>query len=600
MTPSALTDGSATIEHLDKTVFAEKSRPPRFTGATKPRPPLADDVVIARMKAAKNGPAITKLLEGDTSAHGGDDSAADLALMNALAFWTARNADQMERIFGASALAHRDKWQNRKDYRDRTIAVAIQSCREVYDPRRNDTLADIARNLTDVGNGARFAIQHGDRLRYCHTRTMWMYWDESRWCWDYSGRVIALAIQTALSIFDEAKTEPDDARRAALSKWAVASQKRDRIAAMLAMAQHEMTIGVADLDANPWMLNCVNGVVDLHSGALLPHSPANFITRMSGAEYNPDAKCPRWLAVLDRAFASDALLIAYFQRLSGVFLTADVTVQEFWVAHGEGNNGKSVILDTLIGVMGDYAGIAPESLVATRHSEEHPTDLAGMAGRRLIVASETEAGSTLRLQLIKRMTGDATLRARYMRCDYFDFARTFKLILVTNNRPRVPENSEAAWRRVRLIPFTVIVPPEERDPQLLQKLRDEWPGILAWAVQGCLAWQRDGLGAPPAVLAATAEYRADQDTIGEFLAEQCAAEPNAVAFASDLYLEYQRFAESAGEHPVSQRRFGSALASRGFSSERCTRTNRRAWGGIRLKRYPTCQISRANRSVKLA
>jgi putative DNA primase/helicase len=251
-------------------------------------------------------------------------------------------------------------------------------------------------------------------------------------------------------------------------------------------------------------------------------------------------------------------MISYLQRIAGLLLTGDISVQELFVFWGSGANGKSVCCDTICGMMGDYAGLAPPALLTNNRlgGGEHPTEIADLDGRRAIVGSESEEGATLKIQLVKRLTGDATLKGRFMRQDYFEFPRTFKLILATNNKPRILENTNAVWRRLRLIPFNVVIPPAEQDPKLLDKLRTEWPGILAWAVRGCLDWQKNGMQTPSEVLVATADYQTEQDVLTEYITARCSTGEKVKVSRTELFSSYQSWAVQSGErHPLERNAF---------------------------------------------
>jgi putative DNA primase/helicase len=268
--------------------------------------------------------------------------------------------------------------------------------------------------------------------------------------------------------------------------------------------------------------------------------------------------------------------------MAGVFLTGDITEQLFWVLHGQGGNGKNKFIEAIGGILGPYSVQAPESLLTVRKGgAEHSTELAGLAGSRLVVASETDAGAMLRLQLVKKLTGDERFTARRLYSDYCEFDRTFKLILMTNNKPRITEQSEAAWRRIVLIPFDVIIPPEERDAQLGEKLKAEWPGILNWMIAGCLQWQESGLQPPPEIANASSEYRANEDSIGRFISECCETGDRCKVPARILYNEYRHWAESNGEYSTAQKRFNEALLAHGFDEIRSN--SGMMWIGIAVK-----------------
>lgn len=441
-------------------------------------------------------------------------------------------------------------------------------------------LADVARELSDIGNAARFTVQHGADVRWCEAWGCWIVWTNKRWERDTRRRVIELAMQTALSLFAEAASaKPDD--RKAVGEHAARSQRRERLAAMLDLAKPMLPIAPNDLDADDWILNCPNGTVDLRTGELREHCREDFVTRMTRVHFDAAAHCPRLAAFMQRIFNGDRSLIDFIQRLLGHTLTGDISEQVLPVAFGAGANGKSVLFDTLLGIMGEYADLAAPDLLMQRSSDEHPTEVADLMGKRLIVASETEKGRKLRVQLVKRLTGDATLKGRFMRMDYFTFQRRFKTILVTNNKPRVTEDSEAVWRRIRLIPFAVVIPPAERDKSLTAKLIAEGPGILAWLVRGCLDWQRHGLAEPDAVKAATGEYRAESDPLRDWLADCCELDDeHAWTTTRELRQSYTAHAEERGDKPLGTRNFTDALSAHGCVARQ--RSEGRGWYGIRL------------------
>jgi putative DNA primase/helicase len=351
---------------------------------------------------------------------------------------------------------------------------------------------------------------------------------------------------------------------------------------MVALARSRKWIAVAmdEFDADPRLFNCRSGTVDLRTGELKPHRREDLITRLAPVEYRPDAACPLFDAFLETTFSGNPELTEFVLRVLGMGLTGDVREQHLYIFHGAGNNGKSVLLDTVAGLMGEYASEAPPDLLADRKGERHPTEIADLCGRRLVVASETEENSILRLQLVKRLTGNARIKGRFMRQDFFEFERTHKLVLVTNNKPRIRENTEAAWRRLRLVPFDHIVPKEQRDKKLLARLRDEWPGILAKLVAACIRWQRDGLTEPEAVLVATEQYRKESDEMAQFIGDCCVVSPTSWVASSALRDEYEKWCKERGMRPLWGRAFTERLRERGFKPEKCDGV--RGWIGVAL------------------
>ncbi len=452
----------------------------------------------------------------------------------------------------------------------------------------------VAALMTDVGNAARLVQRYGNRIRYCYGPEQWLVWDGRRWKIDERGMIVRLCKKTALAILDEAKKVEGDAQDE-LIRWAMSSQKRDRLTAMAALAQPDVAVGPDDLDADPWAFNVLNGTIDLRTGEIEPHNQTDLITKLAPVEFDPDATCPRFDAFLERTFAGDVDLIRFVQRWHGHCLSADIREQYLPIYHGEGNNGKSVLLDTLSAVMGDYAGEAPPDLVTVRKHPEHPTEIADLLGKRLVIASETERDAELRLQLIKRLTGNARLKARRMRQDYFEFGRTHKMILVTNNRPTIKEDTEAAWRRLRLVPFDVIIPKDERDPDLIRKLSHEYSGILSWMVCGCVDWLREGLTEPDAVTIATEAYRGAANSLDAFLIERCSMADGLMCATSDLLAAYGEWCAQHRRVPLQGKALAAALKAQGCIPTKVS--GQRHWIGLDLDDDPRGQNGRNGRQV---
>lgn len=412
----------------------------------------------------------------------------------------------------------------------------------------DDEAAPTEIRCTDIGNARRFAHMHTGIARYCHELLRWYVWDGRRLREDATGEVLRKARRVVAEMWRELPGIADRRERDERYAWSKRSESAERLAAMVRLAQSEPGIHVAadELDADRWLLNCLNGTIDLRTGALLPHDPGNLITRLAPVAYDPRATAPTFASFVERILP-DPGLRAYVQRVLGYCITGTVGEQLFPIAHGSGANGKSTLFDLVRHVLGDYCGDAPESLLIARTHPEHPTELASLMGRRLVLASETEQAGRLRVQLMKRLCGDSTLTARFMRGDYFSFARTFKVWLVTNNRPQIAETTEAVWRRIRLIPFDVTIPPDERDPDLPEKLKSESPGVLRWLVEGCLAWQREGLADPPAVTTATGHYRSESDPLADFVNERLVIGHRCRVSRADLWSAFQSWNASTGE-----------------------------------------------------
>ncbi len=437
---------------------------------------------------------------------------------------------------------------------------------------------------TDLGNAERLVKRHGQDLRYCHPWKTYLVWDAQRWRRDDTAEVMRRSKDTVRSIYVEAAACDDDDERSALAGWAKASESAQRLKAMAELARGEEGIPIlpSDMDADPYLLNALNGTIDLRTGELLDHDRTNNITKLAPAVYESDADCPTFLTFLEE-IQPDPAIRDFLQRMAGYGLTGDTSEQCLFFLHGGGANGKSTFLNVLHDLLGDYAKEAAPELLTTHGGDRHPTELADLFGARFVTSSEIDDGKRLAEALVKQLTGGDTIKARFMRTDFFQWVPTHKLFLAANHRPIIRGTDHAIWRRIHLIPFEVTIPPERRDKQLAVKLAKERAGILRWAVEGCQLWRRDGLQVPDAVRTATDVYRAEQDVFGDFLAEHCLVEPQAYALSSDLYSTYCKWAEGAGEKTVSQNQMGRALTERGFLRAREeTGSRRRIWRGLRL------------------
>jgi putative DNA primase/helicase len=596
-TPTTIEDRTPQLAALHAKLFGPTGNGRERTASRATSTIVSDDdaTLVDRARHAKNGDKFTALWMGDTSGHGGDDSAADLALCSHLAFWTGADAGWMDRLFRQSGLM-RPKWDRRhgaQSYGRLTIQRALGNCRETYrGPTRTDPAPDPERpanmaaneHLSDMGNARRLVAVHGADLRYCHTWGGWVAWDTRRWLRDDSGEAVRRGKDVVRTIYREASGCTDKDQRTALAKHAARCESESKVRAMLAMAESEpeLVIRPEDFDQDLWLLNVQNGTLDLRTATLRPHRREDLITKLAPVVYDADAAAPTWAAFLDRIFDGNADLIAFIQRAIGYSLTANMREQAWFLLHGPGRNGKSTLLRTITDLLGDYATWTPTSTLLAKRGEHVENDLARLRGARMVAAVEAEGGRRLAEALVKQLTGGDAVTARFLYSEYFTFTPVFKLWFGTNHRPEIRGTDLAVWRRIRLVPFVVTIPEAEQDSELPDKLRAEFPGILRWAVEGCLAWQRDGLGWAEAVREATSEYRSSQDIIGEFLAECCVVEQDASVGATDLYRAYVAWCEQAKEHPESQRRFGDTLSERGFTSVRHRGTNRKTRVGVRL------------------
>jgi len=465
--------------------------------------------------------------------------------------------------------------------------VGLESNGKVHQfPGRPDT----ATSKTDLGNAERLVAQHGADLHYVYAWDKWLVWDGRVWRTDDTGEVERRAKQTVRAIYAEAADAEAAEERKALAGHAKSSEGRARIEAMISLARSEPGIAITpeQLDADPWALSTPNGTLDLRTGELREHRREDHITKLTPVEYDPDAAAPTWAAFLERILPSEELR-AFVQRAVGYSATGDTSEQCMIINHGGGANGKSTFQEAIAAALGDYAMRAPTEMLLAKRTSGIPNDVARLKGARFVAASETEEGRRLAESLVKDLTGQDTITARFMRAEWFDFEPTHKLWLSTNHKPEIRGTDTAIWRRIRLVPWTVTIPPAQQDKKLAARLRDDLPGILAWIVQGCLEWQREGLRPPEEVRRATGRYRAEMDVLAAFIDEECVVAEHATASAKALYSAYRAWCEENGEKPETQRRFGGRLKERGFESGRITTGARKGaveWYGIGLAGGP--------------
>lgn len=432
----------------------------------------------------------------------------------------------------------------------------------------------IERPFTDAGNAERLHALYGDRFRYSHPQRAFFVWDGTRWAQDERGAMRHLARETARELYSQAWDVKDADLQDQIIKHARKSEGSQAISNMLKEAGCIPGVAVLpdELDRGALLLNVRNGTLDLRTGELRPHRREDLLTKMAPVDYEPGAKCPRWLRFLGEVFAPHPDIPDFIQRAVGYSLTAETREECLFLCYGTGRNGKGVFLKTVCDVLGDYASTADFSAFLVRKNDGPRDDIANMRGRRLVRAEESNEGARLAEGIVKTLTGGDRVRARRLHENSYEFDPTWKIWLATNHKPAIRGTDPAIWSRLKLIPFEVSFAGRE-DRGLKQRLRDELPGILAWAVEGCLRWQEDGLEFPDSVLNATAEYRDESDHVGRFIAEECVTLPNCQSPARSLYGAYRKWAEAAGEGELTETEFGRRMIDRGYQRKRMNRGN---------------------------
>jgi putative DNA primase/helicase len=433
--------------------------------------------------------------------------------------------------------------------------------------------------FSDDALATRFAEQHENRLRYVAAWNQWLEWDGRRWLPDKTLLASHLVRRCCRKVAKECNSKPKISVAIASAKTAFAVERLTR-------SDRKFAATTEQWDTDEWLLNTPAGVIDLRTGKRRVHRQLDYMTKMTGVA--PDGSCSieTWIKFLERVTGGDGDLIGFIQRMAGYALTGSTRDHALFFCYGTGANGKSTLLNALTGCIGDYHRASPIETFTASATERHPTDLAGLRGARLVTSVETEEGRRWAESKIKALTGGDKIAARLMRQDFFEFIPSFKLIIAGNHKPGLRSVDEAIRRRFHLLPFVVTIAAAERDETLSEKLKAEWPGILAWMIQGCLDWQARGLAAPEVVQAATSAYMEAEDTFAAWF-DECAVRDNgSFETTGDLWASWDSYAKRVGEFPGSAKKFSQRLEDQGaaIGVRRHRTETHRGFLGLRLIR----------------
>lgn len=408
--------------------------------------------------------------------------------------------------------------------------------------------------------------QNNNNIRYCPEINTFLLWDGQRWKKDRDGAIKRLAMKMVRSLYDVKDViEPE-----VQLKWAKSCESRSKLESIteLTKSLQGVPISINELDKENYLVNCLNGIINLKTGELMPHDKKYNITHLLEFEYKPynaETDCSRWIQFLCEITNNDLELMRYLWKLAGLCLSGDTSEHLLNIFYGmQGRNGKGIFIQVLQDILGELQCVLPFATFEPRNTGGIPNDIAMMAGKRLVIAQESNEGKRLDEAIIKSLTGGDMLTGRFLRAEFFNFKPTHKIIMVTNNRPVIKETSNSIWARLRLIPFEVSFEGRE-DKHLDEKLHNELPQILAWMVAGFAEWQREGLNPPVCVVDACKEYRAGEDTIQIFINECCYVNGNVNVIAKDLYDAFINWAVRNGEKPISRRVFNDRIRQRNFS-----------------------------------
>lgn len=500
--------------------------------------------------------------------HGGDHEAAAKALA------ADGYGKQPEHRRDTSAL---DEWTRELQTNQQTTTTATES-----EPAGND--APKIYEPTEDGNALRYADTYAGQLLYILEHGAWAAWDGHVWNLENGDQV---AVENARRLV---RALPAETKQEAA--WRKKSQARSNITNTISLASNTkgMYANMTKFDTNPWLLNTPNGIVDLTSGEISDPDPATLCLRSTNCGADPNMATPVYDRFMDQTFMSDTALIQYVQKIFGLTLIGEVKEQLFLFFHGVGANGKSTLLELYKHILGTgdtgYATVLPAEAFLTNAGNRHPAEIAKLAGARLAVTSETEEGQHFAEARVKQLTGADTISARFMRQDWFDFTPSHTLIMVSNHEPDVSAGGQAFWRRIRKIPFNYVVPEKDRDPNLLNKLIQESPGILWKTILATIDYHKNGIGeTPAAVLAATREYESEQDTVKMYIQECCKiGNPNQQGYSikvAEFRQEYETWCRINDFEPVGSKTLTQRMKAYGVES--CKSGSVRYYAGVRVE-----------------
>ena len=544
---------------------------------------VTDKDIIDKAMNSSSGMKFARLFNGDTSDYDNDDSRADMALCSMLAFWCNKDISMMDRIFRQSKLM-RSKWDEkhgRDTYGNITMEKAVESCMNTYSPtvpKENDFSVNIGNfepkrnySLDDTGNAERMSDMFHEVIRYNYTDKKWMLYDKIKWIYDNSGIIYHLidksveAMQAEKEWYIQQDKENNDENQTRFKTWEKhykKSRSNNSKKALEKEVQHYVPVTPNNLDRHKMLLNTPTGVIDLNDFSVRKATPKDYFTKSVNANFDKTAKCPLWDKFLERIFDGDKDLIRYVQKVIGYSLTGSTAEQCAFFLYGTGRNGKSTFLDVIRELFGDYArNIQPETIMIKNNNGIN-SDIARLKGARLVTTVEPNEGLRLNEGLLKQLTGGDIITARKLYAEEFEFKAEFKLFMATNHKPIIRGTDLGIWRRVHMIPFTVVIPENEVDRQLTEKLMQELDGIFVWALRGVAMYHKEGLKMPTAVQQAVDEYKKEMDVVSKFL-DECTEKAFAKSVkAINLFKAYMEWCDINSEYKMSNTKFGKEITQK--------------------------------------
>ncbi|MDR0794924.1 MAG: hypothetical protein LBE79_02545 [Tannerella sp.] len=447
-------------------------------------------------------------------------------------------------------------------------------------------IAELKKGLiqfTDATNAMRLMTEYGKDIRYNCAWKKWLVWNGKHWETDEGGALVhTKGLEIVRNIYDDLARTADYRERIEIENYARLSESTRRREAFVKAAAWIKALNVKsdELDPDPWLLNVKNGTINVRTGEFREQRQEDMISKIADVEYDPQADCPMWKQFVREIMDYRADLISFLQTAAGWALSGDISEQIMFILFGSGANGKSTFLNTIMYLLGDYAIATPTETFMKKSGDQHTNDIARLRGTRFVTTTELEFGKRLAEPLIKKITGNDQMTARFLYGEYFNFMPTFKIFMATNHKPVIKGTDHGIWRRIRLIPFTTRITEEKQDKHLELKLRAEASGILNWLLEGAKRWQKEGLKTPVEILSATDEYRGEMDVIGNFIKDCCVQKEGVKIKVRELHKCYQNWCADQNEHICSERFFALRLKEMGYTQGRTAEA--RYWNGLSL------------------
>ena len=563
---------------------------------------LSESEIISRILGSRSSEQFKAFMNGGWEAKYDSQSEADLAFANLLAFWCGRDYVKMDSIFRQSSLI-RNKWDKKHGqttYGEATLNKAINDTPNIYTPKREAPKYDInfveqkpkqdklpSRSWDDTGNAQRFLDHFGTLARFSFIDKKWYFYNGSYWEVDFRGNVRTLVDVTVEAMAKETirlsgDEKEDEELQKAFNKHIKRSRSNAGKNAMMDELKHRLPIMPDEFDNERMLLNTKNGYIDLSSGVLHDHDVSKMFSRETNTEFTDKTDAPEWDKFMYEIFDGDMELIRYLQKAVGYSLTSSTREQIMFILHGGGRNGKSIFLETISDIMGSYANSMQASTIMARREVGINSDIARLKGARLVTSSEPNEGFRFDEGLIKQLTGGDKVTARKLYGEEFEFNPEFKLWLATNHKPIIRGTDDGIWRRMIVIPFNVQIPIEKVDKDLKYKLQREASGILNWAIEGCLLWQREGLKTPQTIQESVDIYRSEMDVIVAFVDDCLHIDKNRTVQASEVYKLYKQWATDNAQYLMSSTAFGKEFSKK---FERKRMSNGNVYVGVATKYY---------------